>query len=70
MDVRTSFDSTVLIFESVELNKAILRKIQDSGCMDFTCWPLAFHILPHTGVLMQNSLTFVRPIREATLELF
>ncbi len=45
LDIRTRFDSTLLMFECVLLNKAVLLRMQERCRISEKTWPTRFHLL-------------------------
>ncbi len=66
LDVRTRFDSTLPIFESVLLNKAVLLGMQERGRMPDKTWPTRLHLLPGYFHVFSPVVKILEPLREVT----
>ena len=67
MDVKTRFDSTVLMFESILNNQHVLNFMQGEGAKNDKTWPPCFHLSPDDWVHLENIVSILKPVREATL---
>lgn len=68
-DVRTRFDSTLDMFESVLLNKPVLVRLQERGRREPALWPPALHLSADDFELMHHVVQVLEPIRDATKQL-
>lgn len=65
-DVRTRFDSTLLMFESILKNRPALFSMQERGRRDDLFWPSALHLPPDYFRLIEHVTTLLRPVIEVT----
>lgn len=65
-DVRTRFDSKLIMFLSVLKNRSVLMPMQEKGRRDNSTWPVKFHLSVDDFELVQNVVTVLEPIRNVT----
>lgn len=68
-DVKTRFDSTVEMFDSVLRNRAVLQRMQEEGRRDPKSWPAILHFSAEDFETIQSIVGILEPVRFATKEL-
>lgn len=68
-DVKTRFDSTVEMFESVLRNREVLLRMQEEGRRNRKSWPTVLHFTSEDFDTIQSVVSVLEPVRFATKEL-
>lgn len=65
-DVKTRFDSTLEMFESIWRNREVLTKMQDEGLRKPECWPSILHLTPDDFDNIHSITKISEPVRFPT----
>ena len=68
-DVKTRFDSTFDLLESIIMNQTVLKCLQEKGRGGDSVWTKPIHLSPDDFMLIQTIVSVLKPIRIATKQL-